>query len=64
MIGAQHFFADRERALDRRLGIRIAAEVAIDLAEIVQERGDRRMLGATGLLVDRERALKQRLGSA
>jgi hypothetical protein len=53
MVRSQHLFADRERAPDRRLGLRIAVEVAVELAEIVQERRDRRMLGTTGLLVDR-----------
>lgn len=46
MIRPQRFFADRERALDRGLGTSIAAEIAIDLTDVVQDRGDRGMLGS------------------
>ena len=64
MIGTEHFFPDRERALDQRLGLGVAALNLVDLAEIVQQRRHRRMLRAGGLLVDRQGALEQRFGIA
>lgn len=46
MIRPKRFFADHKRALDPGLGISIAAEIAIDLTDVVQDRGDRGMLGS------------------
>ena len=62
MIAPEHFFADRQRPLDQRLGVGIAALDLVDLAEIVEQRRDRGMLRTERLLVDRQRALEQRLG--
>ena len=62
MIAPEHFFADRQRPLDQRLGLGIAALDLVDLAEIVQQGRDRGMLRTGRFLVDRKRPLEQRLG--
>jgi hypothetical protein len=64
MVTAHHFFADRQRPPDQRLGFSIAALDFRHLTEIVRKRRDRGMLRACRLLVDRQRPSEQRLGIA
>ena len=64
MLAAQNLLAYRQRPLDQRLGLGIAALDLPDLAEIVQERRHRGMLRTGGLFVDRQRPFEQRFGIA
>jgi len=63
MIAPKQLFADRERLLDRRFRLSVAAFAVTDLAEIVQEGGDC-ALGPRCFLVGHKRPLEQRLRSA
>ena len=61
MIGAQGLFPDRQRAPVERLCLRIPALGQVHACEVVQARGDMRVIGAEGFLDDRQRTLVERL---
>ena len=62
MIGPERLLVDRQRPLDERLGLGVAALISIEPSQIVQRSRDIGMIGPERLLVDRQRALVERLG--
>ena len=64
MLGAERLLADRDGALEERLGLGVAAGGLVELGEVVEPAGEVGVLGAERLLADRDGALEERLGLA
>ena len=62
MVGAERLLRDRQRALEERLGVGVAALGSVQLGQVVERDGDIGVVGAERLLADRQRALEERLG--
>ena len=62
MLGAEGLLPDRQGSLVERLCLGVAALDTVQRGEVVEARGDVRVIGAEGRLPDRQRAPIERLG--
>ncbi len=62
MVRAERLLGNRQRALEKRLGLRVLALVVVERSEIAQARAYKGMIRAECLLGNRQRALVEWLG--
>ena len=55
-------FQNRQRALIKRLGLRVVALIVVEQREVVEVGGDIRVIRTERLFINRQRALIERLG--
>jgi hypothetical protein len=60
VVGAERLLFDRDRALEKRLGLGVAALVLIKQGEVVKVSADVRVAGAERFFIDRQCALVER----
>ena len=62
MIGPKYLYADRQRLLERRLGVCVAAFDVIECCQIVEKPGDSGVIRPERFLCDHQRSCVKRLG--
>ena len=60
MVRAQRLLVDAQRPLIERLGLGVAALGSVQFGQVVERRGDQRVVGPQRLLADRQHTLGER----